>query len=342
MDQPRTKQSRRATKQSRRASRLGAIIALVALGSASAIGAAVWSKLYDPKDHYYVRLDESVSGLEVGSGVKMKGVRVGQVRRIDIGRHGVSVIVTLALDPGTPITWDTRATMTAIGVTGLQFIELDGGNARSPRIEPDTRKSIIKAGPSTLDLLMKHGTSIAGKLEALQQSLVGLRSRVAGTRLQGMKDNIQQLVATVERIQRDSRRHTTKITRSLDHVTLAMDRAAGALRAVRGEVNQRGGQARQAALAAARSLERAMNELKLEQVERTLDQTTRAIQRRGAGLNLAHTADVFAAAGRQLARVSDDLDVSLTRSSGQWNEIKKNLREAGLFIQQLKARFIKE
>ena len=94
--------------------RLGVFLILALLLFVGAVGTLAGIKLLNPRDRYYVYFGTSVSGLEVGSTVKMKGVRVGQVEEIHIAKDVERVKVTLAMNPGTPITVDTRAIMTAI------------------------------------------------------------------------------------------------------------------------------------------------------------------------------------------------------------------------------------
>ena len=122
--------------------RLGAILLLLLVAGVAGIGTLVWDHVRDPKDRYFVRFRESVSGLEVGTTVKMRGVAVGQVERVAIASDGESVIVTLALAVETPVPTDTRALLSAIGVTGLKFVELTGGTGDAPRIPPNTERSI--------------------------------------------------------------------------------------------------------------------------------------------------------------------------------------------------------
>ena len=101
--------------------RLGIFMLLSFMLLFGSIAVLAGMKLWNPKDRYFIRFRESISGLEVGSTVKMKGVRVGQVESISIGRDVESVIVTLSLAPKTPITVDTRGIMTSIGITGLNI-----------------------------------------------------------------------------------------------------------------------------------------------------------------------------------------------------------------------------
>jgi len=325
----------------RRKIRFGALIFLVFLGAASAVGLAIYNKLRDPKEHYFVRYMESVSGLEVGTTVRMKGVNVGQAREIDIDKSGEGVVVTLALNPGTPITVDTQATLTPLGVTGLKFIELSGGTSRSARITPDTPRSIIRPGASVLKILMKHGGRIVAKAALLNENLSRFTSRAKTARVAQLKHNTNRLFDTLDRLRQDNSSRLRRISRRIDRVTRAMDRATRAIRRLEQDVDQQLPGTRRAALAAARDLERAVNAVQLEQTGAAVERTANAARRRAATLTLESTAATFAAAGRRLATVSEQLTRSLTRNDAKWTEVKQNLREAGRFIKQLKERYAK-
>jgi len=321
--------------------RLGVLMVLALIAAVGGIGMLVWNKIQDPKDIYFVLYRDSVSGLEVGTTVRMKGVNVGQIFKIDIAEHSEGVLVTLALKPGTPISVDTRATLTPLGITGLKFIELSGGSARSTPIMPNTRRSIIRPGDSVLRQMMKHAQNIVGKTDQLRGNLAGLTARVRAGRAAKLKHNTEALFATLGRVQQSNRQRMRRISHRIDRVTRAMERASRALGRLRESVDQQLPETRRSALAAVRALERAVSELKLEQTEEAVEQAVRAAKRRGATLNLDSTAAIFSAASQRLGRVSDELASSIKRTDTKWSEVKKNLREAGLFIEQLKRRYAK-
>ena len=85
-------------------------------------------QIFKEKDIYFISYkDISVSGLEVGSPVKYLGVGVGSIKDIHIDPEDVSrVVVSVALEPGTPIKRDARAEIAIIGITGLKMIEIRG------------------------------------------------------------------------------------------------------------------------------------------------------------------------------------------------------------------------
>jgi len=88
-------------------------------------------------DEYVVYMDESVIGLSRDSSVKYYGVDVGRVHRIELGPgYPRRVRLLLQLTRGTPVKKDTVASLEALGLTGLAFINLTGGGADAEPLEP--------------------------------------------------------------------------------------------------------------------------------------------------------------------------------------------------------------
>lgn len=132
-------------------------------------------RLSQKSDMYYVRFDESVSGLEIGAQVKYNGVRVGQVVDIRLDEKKLdATIVELSLREGTPIKKDTEAIMVAMGITGLKFVELQGGSSKSKAIEPG---SFIKSGQSLIGTLEGKAEDIAVKFELALNSINSVLSQ---------------------------------------------------------------------------------------------------------------------------------------------------------------------
>lgn len=120
-------------------------------------------EMWQERTLYYVNFTESVSGLEKGAPVKLRGVRVGTVDDIRVEPGNVEVVeVTLAVERGTPIKRDTKAYINMQGITGLKFIELQGGTADAERLPPGGN---IPPGKGLLDELTGRASDIGLKIE---------------------------------------------------------------------------------------------------------------------------------------------------------------------------------
>ena len=84
-------------------------------------------------DLYLAIEDESVSGLNVNAPVKYNGVDVGTVRDIQLDPSNLArVRLVFAIRHGTPIKTDTEAVLKTQGLTGIAYVELDGGSSLAP------------------------------------------------------------------------------------------------------------------------------------------------------------------------------------------------------------------
>jgi phospholipid/cholesterol/gamma-HCH transport system substrate-binding protein len=79
---------------------------------------------------YRIRFSESVSGLSLGDPVKYRGVDVGTVRSMALDAGDPRTVqVDVKLRRNAPINTETRASLRLKGITGVVYIELDGGGA---------------------------------------------------------------------------------------------------------------------------------------------------------------------------------------------------------------------
>ena len=98
---------------------------------------------------YRIHFTESVSGLTLGDPVKFRGVDVGTVKAMILDPDDPRrVQVDVRLRKEAPVKTDTKATLKLKGITGVVFIELNGGSAGAKTLLAATTEGQIPEIPS--------------------------------------------------------------------------------------------------------------------------------------------------------------------------------------------------
>jgi phospholipid/cholesterol/gamma-HCH transport system substrate-binding protein len=188
------------------------------------VGSSLWAE----QDTYRVRYQISVSGLEIGAPVKYNGVRVGRVERIQIDPDEVSLtVVSIALQPGTPVKKNAKAVLAVQGITGLKFIELVGGTSGAKTLDPGSE---IVAGTSVVDKLTGKAESISIKAELLVSQLTELTSEGNRALVTDLLERTSSLMSTLDRT---LSRNTSQIDRLIKGLATASNRLGAALEEIR-------------------------------------------------------------------------------------------------------------
>jgi len=130
---------------------------------------------YDP---YLIATTQSVPGLNPQAAVRYRGLEVGKVDEIDFDpKLAGQILIHLSIDPATPITKTTYATLGYQGVTGIAYIQLDDESVGSPALATTKQNpSRIPLQPGLFDQLEKRGTAILEKAEDVTKKLDTLLS----------------------------------------------------------------------------------------------------------------------------------------------------------------------
>ena len=151
------------------------VFALAALAGAIAIALVLGLRgVRSETIGYHTYFDESVQGLDVGSPVKYRGVRIGSVRSIEIApdRRHVDVAMgldagdaaRLGLDDGAPALF---AQLAVQGITGVKFVDLDVAHANeraAPPLPFPTPTRTIPARSSLMKSLEDNLQAIGNRL----------------------------------------------------------------------------------------------------------------------------------------------------------------------------------
>lgn len=130
-------------------------------------------------DYYWAIENESVAGLNLNAPVKYNGVDVGRVQTIRLDPvNPQRVELLLAMQHGTPIKTDTVAVLKTQGLTGIAYLELDGGAANAPLLLPpdDDHYPVIPTKPSLTARLETILSNVLSKLDSTSNNLNALLS----------------------------------------------------------------------------------------------------------------------------------------------------------------------
>jgi len=166
---------------------------------------AVW--LGSPGRHddvlYRIHFPDSVSGLTVGDPVKFRGVDVGTVKTMIIDPDNPRLVrVDVRLRKETPVKTDTHASLTLKGITGVVFIELNGGDPAAKTLLAVTLPDQIPEIPSEktglkamLDDLPKLVTKFAAIEDQIKKVMTGV-----GTLTEKAKDVVTNVGAVTDKV----------------------------------------------------------------------------------------------------------------------------------------------
>ena len=113
-------------------------------------------------DYYKIQMSESVSGLSKDSTVKLHGVDVGSISEIRINPKDIEKVeIILKINKGTPIKEDMVVFTEMYGITGISYIQIDGGTNEAKTLKPtEDYFPVIATAPS----LFSKATSGLGTL----------------------------------------------------------------------------------------------------------------------------------------------------------------------------------
>ncbi|MES2074425.1 MAG: MlaD family protein [Pseudomonadota bacterium] len=207
---------------------------------------------------YMLATTQPVPGLNPQAAVRYRGLDVGKVSDIDFDPKVTGqILVSLSIDPDTPITRTTFATLGYQGVTGIAFIQLDDEATGSPRLATNsTNPSRIPLRPGLFDQLEKRGKRILAQTEeaatrlnellspANQKVILGAFADVSATanayralpqqlepviaRLPALADQAQNTLQSVSALAADA----TRMTRNLQAPNGPIERISGTVERV--------------------------------------------------------------------------------------------------------------
>lgn len=203
----------------------------VLLGAAAIIGAAflmlfsAWLIGSDWRSGYHVYdvvFQGPVRGLSEGGEVRFNGIKVGEVKNLDLDEDDhARVIARVQISASTPVRADTRARLEAIGLTGVNLIQLDAGSPSQPLLRPRLGQPPprIYAVPGTIEGLLTEENAerilnTLRNLESITAQLAKDDSVVAESAIAARQ--ISEAASAVARLSEESRRSISGLSASAE------------------------------------------------------------------------------------------------------------------------------
>jgi phospholipid/cholesterol/gamma-HCH transport system substrate-binding protein len=172
---------------------------------------------------YRVVFTGSVSGLVRGATVRFNGLRVGEVKTIELMPDDPSrVQATIEVDPKTPIRADTRASLQYQGLTGVAAVQLVGGSNKAPLISGAETNNVLTlyADRSDFQDVLETAQRLSGKID----NIVSRFDKLVG-------DNEQQvgnIIRNAETVSKSLADHVSDfdlngLNRSIDNIVKISD-----------------------------------------------------------------------------------------------------------------------
>jgi phospholipid/cholesterol/gamma-HCH transport system substrate-binding protein len=128
-------------------------------------------------NYYQTHVSGSVSGLSVGAPVRLNGIDVGRVARIDLDPANPELVtLVLQVRDTFEIHADAVASLETEGLIGASYVEISGGTPASPLLKagPGEQYPTIASEPSSLQQVfanvpevLTHVLTIANRVEAV-------------------------------------------------------------------------------------------------------------------------------------------------------------------------------
>lgn len=190
----------------------------------------------EERQPYLIHFNQSVTGLDSDSAVRLNGIRVGEVRDIRLDpAHPKRAVVSVAVDAGVAIHADASASIDRQGFTGQQFVAIEGGTADAPVLQPDGGQP---------PLIPSKATGMAMLLEAAPDILDQVRTvtnRAAKLLGEKQRQDVQATLSAIRDVSEQVAKRDEAIGRTIENAAATaqtLDQVSSQLRAVIEDVDR--------------------------------------------------------------------------------------------------------
>ena len=173
---------------------VGSFVLLLAFGL---VGFVIWLAKFQfdvQFDRYDILYEGSVTGLRVGSPVRYRGVRAGEVIEVRLNPARPDLVaITIEVEAATPVRANTEATLEMEGLTGGLYVLLSGTTTDAPELEagPEGPNPVIASRPSSLMQVLEGAPELLQKVDLLLARASDLLSDDNRAEISAMVSNLR-------------------------------------------------------------------------------------------------------------------------------------------------------
>jgi phospholipid/cholesterol/gamma-HCH transport system substrate-binding protein len=266
------------------------------------------SPFFEKVDKYYVRVRD-VAGLDVGAQVKLGGLRIGRVLKIEApSGPGQPITVEIGIKQGTVLYKGTQALITQVGLVGDTYLLLSIEKTANER---------FRVGETIPAEEQIQFAKILARVDDIAKSIDGLISDIG-------KIFSQKNVMGIEKVIENTNRTVVSASSSIDQIVAALknttdnlgrvlDEAGGLVRDNRGEVSTAIKKARES----------------IEKLEGDIEKAGDAIKA------FEETVKAFEETAKNLSKTSDSIDKAVVLQSQNLDQFLNLLIKATQDLQDL-------
>lgn len=208
------------------------LLALLALGLMVLFGWLMGAWRPFSSEVRYQLLYGFAGGVEVGSPVRVSGVKVGRVESIQFlppgEAEGVSLVLTIAVSnrAAPSIREDSRFFINMAGIIGERYVEISPGTGKAPALQAGAR--VRGEDPPRIDQLLSQGYGVFGKIQEFLDSNEQVISEFL-TQAKGILDDVNRLLR---------KRDREKLSELLENLVVVTGDMKGFTRSLREEKAQ--------------------------------------------------------------------------------------------------------
>lgn len=189
-------------------------------------GFVIWLARYDKGANraYDIYFRGSVTGLAEGAAVRFQGVPIGLVNKISLVPDDPGVVrVRVNVKEDAPILRGATATLESQGLTGVAFVQIEGGFRGQPMIVPEPGQSVpvIPSRPSAFQSLFDNAPQL------VEQATIAV-NRLGILLNEKNRASIGNSLASVDRITAGLAKKTPQLEQSIDNLNTTLVELRGA------------------------------------------------------------------------------------------------------------------